>query len=640
MRHPVTTAAMHSLSSPSRSLFLFFVLLVLLSLAIPCHSSLLSTILVSRHGTRAPNTVTARLCPANDANVARYSALDISLEGVTGRGMHQLYQLGEYSREQYVDSGFLRPYYSNEEMYIRAVGEDRTLQSAVAWGQGLYPAGHGPVGWLSNVPPPLPVYTLPDEVDVLLENRKAGCHQRLKADVEHWDETAGAQQITGFRPLLAQLEALCGVNLSAAIIGSGDNYGDAIKDITDSWTFDFIEHFPPVPGLTLETLLQFRAFAVQQLIGRILGTEEQVTYLNGDLPASMLGSFEAAVSQHRHNASEAAEGEAAAVRPLKFIAYHGHREMMYALAAYFDIRYNITYPALPLGAIPPATSLFFELHHEKDSGSSSGRHSGKRSKKRSSQHEEEEDDDGEDSAYVIKAVLWSPCDSEEVTDAHQLITPDLSATRQQAVNISHQYYHSNASHLDNTSYALHNASSHLMPAANSSSAANHSAVHNASVSSPSPPVHLSRSEKQCGGRPIAISKCPRGVCSIAQFRRLIAAQEKATGPWRQLCRYDDDTGKESWDETRADDTKVAGAGRTRKHSGDDRGGSSRHHGSSGVAAGKEGDDTEGETASTGWLVALGCVFAALLIGGLLYWWFFMRGRPDRSEYRPMPAGRS
>ena len=374
--------------------------------------------------------------------------------------MHQLYQLGEYSRERYVDSGFLRPYYSNEEMYIRAVGEDRTLQSAVAWGQGLYPAGHGPVGWLSNVPPPLPVYTLPDEVDVLLENRKAGCHQRLKADVEHWDETAGAQQITGFRPLLAQLEALCGVNLTAAILGSGDNYGDAIKDITDSWTFDFIEHFPPVPGLTLETLLQFRAFAVQQLIGRILGTEEQVTYLNGDLPASMLGSFEAAVSQHRHNASEAEEGETAAVRPLKFIAYHGHREMMYALAAYFDIRYNITYPALPLGAIPPATSLFFELHHEKDSGSSSsGRHSGKRSKKRSSQQEEEEED-GEDSAYVIKAVLWSPCDSEEVTDSHQLITPDLSATRQQAVNISHALLPQQRLSLMTTPhYALHNVSS-------------------------------------------------------------------------------------------------------------------------------------------------------------------------------------
>ena len=65
-------------------------------------------------------------------------------------------------------------------MYIRAVGEDRTLQSAVAWGQGLYPAGHAPIGYRSDLPSPLPVYTLPDELDVLLENRKAGCHQRLK----------------------------------------------------------------------------------------------------------------------------------------------------------------------------------------------------------------------------------------------------------------------------------------------------------------------------------------------------------------------------------------------------------------------------------------------------------------------------
>ena len=102
--------------------------------------------------------------------------------------MLQLYQLGQYTKQQYVDSGFLLPYYSNEQMYIRAVGEDRTLQSAVAWGQALYPAGHAPVGYKADVPSPLPVYTLPDELDTLLENRKAGCHGRLKQDVEDWDD--------------------------------------------------------------------------------------------------------------------------------------------------------------------------------------------------------------------------------------------------------------------------------------------------------------------------------------------------------------------------------------------------------------------------------------------------------------------
>ena len=215
-------------------------------------SELLGTILLSRHGTRAPNAVTVQLCPANSVNLHRYSELDISLEGVTCRGMLQLYQLGQYTKERYVDSGFLLPYYSNEQMYIRAVGEDRTLQSAVAWGQALYPSGHGAVGYKADVPSPLPVYTLPDELDTLLENRKAGCHRRLKEDVEEWDNTEGVVMRRQYSALLEQLEHLCGVNLTAAIDGSGDNYGDAIKDITDNWTFDFIEHFPPLAGLTIE----------------------------------------------------------------------------------------------------------------------------------------------------------------------------------------------------------------------------------------------------------------------------------------------------------------------------------------------------------------------------------------------------
>ena len=263
--------------------------------------------------------------------------------------MLQLYQLGEYTKQRYVDTGFLLPYYSNEQMYIRAVGEDRTLQSAVAWGQALYPAGHAPIHYRADVPSPLPVYTLPDELDTLLENRKAGCHRRLKDDVQQWDDSMGELMQRQYGGLLAQLESLCGVNLTAAVEGSGDNYGDAIKDITDMWTFDFIEHFPPLPGLTLDQLLQFRTYAIAQLIGRILGTDEQVTYMNGDLPVSMLRSFQALIDQHdgTHSSSHSHVHHAdieREVKQLRFIAYHGHREMIYALAAFFDIRFNITYP--------------------------------------------------------------------------------------------------------------------------------------------------------------------------------------------------------------------------------------------------------------------------------------------------------
>ena len=151
----------------------------------------------------------------------------------------------------------------------------------------------------------------------------------------------------------------------------------------------------------------------------------------------MLRSFKALI-MHREAGAERTQG----VAPLRFFAYHGHREMMYALAAFFDIRYNITYPALPLGAIPPATSLFFELHsvdhhRRRKAGRPTTRKAGKgKGKGRAGAAEEEDEDVGE--AYEVKAVLWSPCDADEGDDARLLLLPaasvDSSAVRPQLLS--------------------------------------------------------------------------------------------------------------------------------------------------------------------------------------------------------------
>ena len=613
-------------------------LLLLLLSPLLSHAELLGTVLVSRHGTRAPNAIASQLCPANAANFERYLSLDISLEGVTGRGMHEMLQLGEYTREEYVDSGFLKPYYSNDEMYIRAVGEDRTLQSAVAWGQGLYPAGHAPLGYRNDLPSPLPVYTLPDELDILLENRKAGCHQRLKADVQHYDDTVGLHLRRQHAALLTELEQLCGVNLTAAVNGTEDNYGDAVKDITDNWTFDFIEHFPPLPGLTLPSLLEFRSFAVQQLIGRILGTAEQVTYMNGDLPLSMLRSFKALIDHRTHHLTTHTT-----VPPLKFIAYHGHREMMYALAAFFDIRYNITYPALPLGAIPPATSLFFELHYEggeeeSEKGGGNGKAKG-RGKGREREGAEHVDD------YVVKAVLWSPCDVDEVEDADRLVTVDttnfthtLNVTR---INITH--IHHNHSHLHNTTIVSHSTTHHRNTHSHASSPSAHHSD-DASLDSGA----ASSATRQCGGRPTAISACPGGVCSFTQFRHLVHSQIHSTGDWRSLCAYDQRTGTEKYDDDTSDssDTKIPGAGQTegdhsKAHQRDEprdeetegeSGGVHSLHSSTGGSEGGGGK----RSLLAGWGAVVWVLAAAVVLGAIGYWWFFVRG-DRRGEYAQVPS---
>ena len=598
-----------------RSAVCFLLGLLLAPLFVSCE--LVGTILLSRHGTRAPNAVTVQLCPANSANLHRYSELDISLEGVTGRGMLQLYQLGQYTKERYVDSGFLLPYYSNEQMYIRAVGEDRTLQSAVAWGQALYPAGHAPFGYKADVPSPLPVYTLPDELDTLLENRKAGCHGRLKQDVEEWDNTEGEVMRQQYSALLQQLEQLCGVNLTAAIRDSGDNYGDAIKDITDNWTFDFIEHFPPLSGLTIEQLLQFRTYAVAQLVGRILGTAEQVTYMNGDLPISMLRSFQALIDQHDGSSGSSRTHSADVdreVKPLRFIAYHGHREMMYALAAFFDIRFNISYPALPLGAIPPATSIFFELH----SGGKSGK---------------------EDGEYVVKAVLWTPCDDEAHTQA---LAPLMTIQRNNDTraskigNYSASYHHHSANH------------PHSTPKADASDWA---------------------SEPQCGARSIAIGGCHHGVCSFDEFRALIHRQINDTGSWHTLChprqhseRYNHSQHSDHTD----DDNKVGGAGRTADHSpgygategsreeekgkgraagtahahgGKQHGHNSTHYAHNSTRNGTASSDEDDSSSSgrSGWTVLFWVMLISAIIGCAGYYYFVIRPQRDRGEYLQVPS---
>jgi len=84
-------------------------------------------------------------------------------------------------------------------------------------------------------------------------------------------------------------------------------------------------------------------------LDRLYGTEEQIVYMNGALPATLLENFE----MHRHGN-----------RALKMWAFHGHREMSYALGLFFGIDFTfLSRRGIPKTAIPAATSVFFELHN-------------------------------------------------------------------------------------------------------------------------------------------------------------------------------------------------------------------------------------------------------------------------------------
>jgi hypothetical protein len=74
----------------------------------------------------------------------------------------------------------------------------------------------------------------------------------------------------------------------------------------------------------------------------------------GSLPQQMIHNFDRL--------------RAAAPSGPKMYAYHGHREMLYALSFFYNVSYNLPGPGTPLipefsnGAIPPTTTLLFELH--------------------------------------------------------------------------------------------------------------------------------------------------------------------------------------------------------------------------------------------------------------------------------------
>jgi len=325
----------------------FGLFLFLLSLV---NSDLVAVQLVSRHGTRAPDKIVEKLCYNERANLQRYRDMNITLSGMTGRGMQQLYDLGIYTYERYTKTGFLSHNYLQSEIYNRAVGSERTLQSAVVWANALYPKSSRPVNYLAPQPAPVPVFTLPDTEDNLIEVRKAACAVRQFRDVRQWDRQRG-EKYWASTDIVEVLSEICGNDIRKAVgdVNAPYNLGDAIKDLTDAIIFDDIERFPPLPNCTFDRLAKYSKFANDQLLDRLYGNEEQIVYMNGALPATLLENFE--MRRHGNHA-------------LKMWAFHGHREMSYALGLFFGIDFTfLSRRGIPKTAIPAATSVFFELHN-------------------------------------------------------------------------------------------------------------------------------------------------------------------------------------------------------------------------------------------------------------------------------------
>lgn len=89
---------------------------------------------------------------------------------LTNAGKHRHLELGRWLRNRY--SSLLSPAYTNSEIYVRSTDVDRTLMSAESNLAGLYP----PVGadqWDPAIAwQPIPVHTVPEELDEVLAAKK------------------------------------------------------------------------------------------------------------------------------------------------------------------------------------------------------------------------------------------------------------------------------------------------------------------------------------------------------------------------------------------------------------------------------------------------------------------------------------
>lgn len=89
---------------------------------------------------------------------------------LTNAGKHRHLELGRYLRKRY--ASLLGDTYTNNEIYVRSTDVDRTLMSAESNLAGMYPPV-GPDQWDSVIQwQPIPVHTVPEELDEVLAAKK------------------------------------------------------------------------------------------------------------------------------------------------------------------------------------------------------------------------------------------------------------------------------------------------------------------------------------------------------------------------------------------------------------------------------------------------------------------------------------
>lgn len=327
-------------------------------------------VVINRHGHRAPNAPYWTMCPNDIKNKRRYS--EVNAEDLSGLGMQEEYDFGQYIRAKYHE--FLGDRFNRSLHFFRAVGEPRILQSAVAVAQGIFPDGFGPGGFLPSRPQFVPIFSDMDTHEYLLDD--VPCFRRAENDSHRWmrDEFPKFLADPEVAQVVTKMQEVCGSWNSTAPLNA------YIKTVADGMTFNSDLGLKICGGkMTPDWVYRVRRLSLLLLMKRLYNTDEQQTYTVVDLPRSILMLF-----NHTHVAEGVDQYDFRDTRQ-ESTFFFVHREALYAFAQFFGFEYHV--PGLPPGELPVASSLIMEKLMRR-----------------------EEQDSHEAKTVYIRMTLWTPHD--------------------------------------------------------------------------------------------------------------------------------------------------------------------------------------------------------------------------------------
>eukprot|EP00768_Dysnectes_brevis_P002051 gnl/Dysnectes_brevis/1629_a1854_2900.p1 GENE.gnl/Dysnectes_brevis/1629_a1854_2900~~gnl/Dysnectes_brevis/1629_a1854_2900.p1 ORF type:complete len:395 (+),score=122.16 gnl/Dysnectes_brevis/1629_a1854_2900:54-1187(+) len=313
----------------------FIILVALCHLSFSSDSSTVSKLItINRHGIRAPNSNFLDYCPKDYSN---YYSYDVGPDMLTGLGMSQLLQLGEYLRATY--PSIFTPYRENDH-YLRSADATRCIQSANAATMSIW-NGTGPSGFLPGFPSPVAVNSQSSDTDDLLACSEATCHDQSRSDEDDWYDDEGIDLVEQEQDFIRHIESICG----GEWLDMEDSHATfkAFKTVSDGLNFDELSGFPRFSQhLTDYDLVHLRNVTYDYVTGRSLSKDKQVTYEAGELPATILDAF--------YDGTQSYQG------------FWSHRETLYTLSAYFEFDFYLEDVEPAPGIVPPASTFLFELN--------------------------------------------------------------------------------------------------------------------------------------------------------------------------------------------------------------------------------------------------------------------------------------